>query len=201
MTCLHRIDSTRKAMHVVRLPVRERQQVLTKNSSAQEFSRLVFNSFVKNPVYFRGLAASCAAFMHALSLCTYFDAALTGQGRLEMGLKRGCPGPRASNQSAIVAIPCLKGAFSMSAVKFWAVFAVGVAAGASVALIYAPQSGIKTRRQLRRGLEDASDYVRNTADAISDCAEKYVKRGKDMAENVMDTASSAYGAARKVVPM
>lgn len=89
----------------------------------------------------------------------------------------------------------------MSAVKFWAVFAVGVAAGASVALIYAPQSGIKTRRQLRRGLEDASDYVRNTADAISDCAEKYVKRGKDMAENVMDTASSAYGAARKVVPM
>lgn len=89
----------------------------------------------------------------------------------------------------------------MSAVKFWAVFSVGVIAGATVSLIYAPQSGVKTRRQIRRGLEDASDYVRDTADAISDCAEKYVRRGKDLAENVRDSASTAYGAARKVVPM
>jgi gas vesicle protein len=89
----------------------------------------------------------------------------------------------------------------MSAVKYWAVFTIGVAAGAAVALIYAPQSGIKTRRQLRRGIEDASDYVRNTAETISDQAEKYVKRGKDIVENVRDTASTAYGAARKVVPI
>ena len=39
----------------------------------------------------------------------------------------------------------------MSAVKFWTVFAIGVAAGAAVGLTYAPQSGVKTRRQLRRG--------------------------------------------------
>lgn len=89
----------------------------------------------------------------------------------------------------------------MSAVKFWAVFTIGVAAGAAVALIYAPQSGVKTRRQLRRGIEDASDYVKNTAETISDQAEKYVKRGKDIVENVRDTASTAYGAARKVVPI
>jgi gas vesicle protein len=89
----------------------------------------------------------------------------------------------------------------MSAVKYWAVFTIGVAAGAAVALIYAPQSGVRTRRQLRRGLEDASDYVKNTAETISDQAEKYVKRGKDIVENVRDTASTAYGAARKVVPI
>jgi len=89
----------------------------------------------------------------------------------------------------------------MSAVKFWAVFTIGVAAGAAVALIYAPQSGVKTRRQLRRGIEDASDYVKNTAETISGQAEKYVKRGKDIVENVKDTASTAYGAARKVVPI
>jgi gas vesicle protein len=89
----------------------------------------------------------------------------------------------------------------MSAVKFWAVFTIGVAAGAAVALIYAPQSGIRTRRQLRRGIEDAGEYVKNTAETISDHAEKYVKRGKDIVENVRDTASTAYGAARKVVPI
>jgi gas vesicle protein len=89
----------------------------------------------------------------------------------------------------------------MSAVKFWAVFSIGVAAGAAVALICAPQSGVKTRRQLRRGLQDAGDYLKDAADTIGDQAEKYVKRGRDIAENVADTASSAYSAARKVVPI
>lgn len=89
----------------------------------------------------------------------------------------------------------------MSAVKFCTIFAAGAAVGAAIALIYAPQAGIRTRRQLRRGIEDASDYVRNAADTISGHAEKYVKRGRDIAENVRDTASTAYGAARKVVPI
>jgi gas vesicle protein len=102
---------------------------------------------------------------------------------------------------ALVAIPQWKGAFFMSALKVWVVFSIGVAAGAAVALLYAPQTGIKTRRQIRRGLEDAGDYVRDTADTISGHAERYVKRGRDIMENVADTASTAYGAARKVVPI
>jgi gas vesicle protein len=87
----------------------------------------------------------------------------------------------------------------MNALKFWAVFAVGVAAGAAVALIYAPQSGEKTRRQLRRGLEDAGDYLKDAADTLSDHAEKYVKRGKDIVDDVVDSASNAVSAAKKVV--
>jgi len=86
-----------------------------------------------------------------------------------------------------------------NALKFWAVFTVGVAAGAAVALIYAPQSGEKTRRQLRRGLEDAGDYLKDAADTIGDHAEKYVKRGKDIVEDVVDSASNAVNAAKKVV--
>ncbi|HTV04662.1 MAG TPA: YtxH domain-containing protein [Acidobacteriaceae bacterium] len=89
----------------------------------------------------------------------------------------------------------------ISALKLWAVFTIGVAAGAAVALIYAPQSGEKTRRQLRRGFEDAGEYLRDAADNISESAEKYVKRGKEIADNVVDTASNAYTAARKVVPI
>jgi gas vesicle protein len=87
----------------------------------------------------------------------------------------------------------------MNALKFWAVFAVGVTAGAAVALIYAPQSGEKTRRQLRRGLEDAGDYLKDAADTLSDHAEKYVKRGKDIVDDVVDSASNAVSAAKKVV--
>jgi gas vesicle protein len=87
----------------------------------------------------------------------------------------------------------------MNAVKFWAVFTVGVAAGAAVALIYAPQSGEKTRRQLRRGLEDAGDYLKDTAETFTDHAEKYVKRGKGIVEDVVDSATNAVSAAKKVV--
>lgn len=83
--------------------------------------------------------------------------------------------------------------------RFWVAFSIGVAAGATVALLYAPQTGVRTRRQLRRGFEDASDCVRNTAEAISGQTGKYMKRGMKMAGNVRDTATTAYGAARKVV--
>jgi gas vesicle protein len=87
----------------------------------------------------------------------------------------------------------------MNAVKFWAVFAVGVAAGAAVALIYAPQSGEKTRKQLRRGFEDAGDYIKDAAENLGDRAEKYVKRGKDAVGDVVDSASNVVNAAKKVV--
>lgn len=87
----------------------------------------------------------------------------------------------------------------MNVVKLWAVFAVGVAAGAAVALIYAPQSGEKTRKQLRRGIEDAGDYLKDAAEDLGDRAEKYVKRGKDVVGDVVDSASNVVSAAKKVV--
>jgi len=89
----------------------------------------------------------------------------------------------------------------MSAVKWWIAFSIGAAAGAAVALIYAPQSGARTRRQIRRGLEDAGDYIKETAETIGGHAEKYVKQGKNVVEIVADTATSAYGAARKAIPV
>lgn len=89
----------------------------------------------------------------------------------------------------------------MSAGKFWTIFSIGVAAGAAVALLYAPQSGLRTRRQVRRSLENASDYLKNASDSLSEQAGKYMKRGKYIAGNMRDTATSAYGAARKVVSM
>jgi gas vesicle protein len=87
----------------------------------------------------------------------------------------------------------------MSAGKFWTVFSIGLAAGAAVALFYAPQSGARTRRQVRRSMRQAGDYVKDTAEMVGGQAEKCVQRGKDMAGNVKDSAATAYSAARKVV--
>jgi gas vesicle protein len=88
----------------------------------------------------------------------------------------------------------------MNSLKFWAVFAVGVTAGAAVALIYAPQTGVKTRRQLRRGFEDAGEYVKDTASTIGDRAQTYVKRGRDVVDDVVDSAQNLASAAKKAVP-
>lgn len=76
----------------------------------------------------------------------------------------------------------------MDSVKVWAAFAIGVAAGAAVALLYAPQTGAKTRRQLRRSIDDAGDYIRDTAESLGGQAEKYVQRGKEVIADVVDTA-------------
>jgi len=83
--------------------------------------------------------------------------------------------------------------------KFWAAFAVGVAAGAALALIYAPQSGARTRKQIRRTFNDAGDYIRDTASTVQDAAGKYIKRGKDVMNDVADSAQNAATAAKRVV--
>lgn len=89
----------------------------------------------------------------------------------------------------------------MSTWKFWAAFGVGVAAGAALALIYAPQTGERTRRQLRRGFEDAGEYIRDTADTVSERATKYVKKGKEAVGDVVDSAQTVVTAAKRVVSL
>lgn len=88
----------------------------------------------------------------------------------------------------------------MSMGKFWAAFGVGVAAGAILALIYAPQTGERTRRQIRRKYEDASDYVRKSAGDVGDRAAKYYKKGREAVGDVVDSAQNLATAAKRVVP-
>ena len=81
----------------------------------------------------------------------------------------------------------------MSVVRYWAVFALGVAAGAAAALIYAPQTGEKTRKQLKRHLEDASDYIKDTTDDLSKHATRVYKTTIDRAGDVASRVSSVAG--------
>ena len=92
----------------------------------------------------------------------------------------------------------------MSAKNVWIAFGLGVSAGAAVALLYAPQPGIKTRRQLRRNfddgvdyLEDAAAYLKEQADYLSKEAQKAIKRTKGQVEGVVDKAAEAVSGAVK----
>lgn len=83
--------------------------------------------------------------------------------------------------------------------KFLTGFLIGAAAGAAIALMYAPQSGEKTRRQLRRGVEDCTGRIRDTAETVSDQATKCYKKTRDPVGDVVDSAQNVMTAAKRVV--
>lgn len=83
----------------------------------------------------------------------------------------------------------------MSAKNYWLAFGIGVSTGAAVALLYAPQSGVKTRKRLRKSVDnagdyllDAGDYLRAQADHFADEAQKAIKAAKNQVDSVVDKA-------------
>ncbi len=88
----------------------------------------------------------------------------------------------------------------------WIAFGIGAAAGAAVALLYAPQSGVKTRKQLRRGiadagerLEEAGDYLRGQAEKLAEEAQKLARRTKDQVEELAEATSGLVSGAVKTM--
>jgi gas vesicle protein len=94
----------------------------------------------------------------------------------------------------------------MSAKGIWIAFGLGVSAGAAVALLYAPQSGERTRRQLKKNinesvdsLEDAATYLKEQAESLSKEAQKMIKRTRGQMEDVVDKVTDAASGAVKSV--
>jgi gas vesicle protein len=92
----------------------------------------------------------------------------------------------------------------MCAKNYWLAFFIGASAGAAVALLYAPQSGARTRKQLRKGveeagdyLEDAGDYLKSQAERFATEAQKAVQRAKDQVDSAVDKASDVASGAIK----
>ena len=95
--------------------------------------------------------------------------------------------------------------------EFWIALGIGALAGGVAALLYAPQAGEKTRKQLKRGLEDAGDaleeagdYLKKQAEYLSREAQKLIDSGKDQFLmppwiRPADYVSTAQKAARKLV--
>lgn len=94
----------------------------------------------------------------------------------------------------------------MGAKSVWIAFGLGVSAGAAVALLYAPQSGQRTRRQLRKNLndgvdylEDAANYLKEQAEVLSKEAQKAIKRTKGQVNDLVDSATGVVSTAAKSV--
>jgi gas vesicle protein len=98
----------------------------------------------------------------------------------------------------------------MSAKNYWFAFGVGVTAGASIALLYAPQTGEKTRKQIRKGVGDAGDYLEEAGDYLKDQADRLSKEAykaiestkkqvEDAVEKAGDIAAGAVKSAKSLV--
>ncbi|MCU1322829.1 MAG: putative lipoprotein [Acidobacteriaceae bacterium] len=87
----------------------------------------------------------------------------------------------------------------MSAKNYWFAFGVGVTAGATIALLYAPQTGAKTRKQLRKGVEDAGDYLEEAGDYLKDQAERLSSEAQKAAKRARHQVDSAVDKAGDVV--
>lgn len=83
----------------------------------------------------------------------------------------------------------------MSAKGFWIAFGIGAAAGAAVALLYAPQSGDRTRKKLGKVYDGATDYLEDATDYLKDQAERVAKQSSKLYGKGVDSASDAYDSA------
>jgi gas vesicle protein len=75
---------------------------------------------------------------------------------------------------------------------------IGLGVGALSALLFAPQTGKQTRKQIRRKYEDALDAVEDWSDQAGDMWEKGVDYAKDARERGSEYVNRA---AEKVAPM
>jgi gas vesicle protein len=73
--------------------------------------------------------------------------------------------------------------------KTWTIFSIGVAAGAAVALAYAPRTGDKTRKQWKRKLDNAGDYLRDTADDFAKQANRVYSQADTIARKASKSAN------------
>ena len=88
----------------------------------------------------------------------------------------------------------------------WFALGIGGTIGAGIALLFAPQSGVKTRKQIGKGIDDASDYLEEAGDYLKGQAErlsvetqKAMKQTAAKASSLAGSAADLSGSAAKAV--
>lgn len=69
-------------------------------------------------------------------------------------------------------------------------FTAGAAAGAVASLLYAPQSGAKTRKMIRAKGKDGYKYVSKTSKKLTEQSEDIYHRGMEWAEDAKKSVSN-----------
>jgi len=88
----------------------------------------------------------------------------------------------------------------------WIAFGLGVAAGAAVALLYAPESGADMRNRLRGNIDDGVEslsetatYLKEQADTLSRQAQALLERTRGQVQGVIDATTGVVTSATKSV--
>ncbi len=71
----------------------------------------------------------------------------------------------------------------------WFAFGIGAALGGAVALLFAPQTGAKTRKELELALDDVADRASDYADDASDYLKEQAARLTAEAQRTVKVAS------------
>ena len=74
-------------------------------------------------------------------------------------------------------------------------FCAGAALGATIALLYAPQTGHETRKQIKGAARKGADRIAASGDQIAEMGRELVERGKQLA----DDASDMFERGRKLI--
>lgn len=75
-------------------------------------------------------------------------------------------------------------------------FLLGGVVGAALALLYAPEPGVDTRRRLKEGLEDAGDWAMDKYDDARDALENGTDKIKSIVKEKRGGIKSAYKAGK-----
>ena len=74
-------------------------------------------------------------------------------------------------------------------------FCAGAALGATIALLYAPQTGEHTRRKITRGARTGADKMAESGRQVADLGRELYEKGRQMA----DDANSMFERGRKLI--
>ena len=70
-------------------------------------------------------------------------------------------------------------------------FLIGIAVGAGIALLMAPQSGVETRQGIRRGARRAGTAARDLADNVGDAVTDRIQYARETVESRIEGARQA----------
>lgn len=68
---------------------------------------------------------------------------------------------------------------------------IGLALGTGIALLFAPQSGVETRRMIRRKAEEAKDSLADVVDEVASTVTDGIGRARDSVEDRIESARDA----------
>lgn len=74
---------------------------------------------------------------------------------------------------------------------------IGLGIGAAVGLLYAPQAGKQTRKELRRRYEDARDIFDDWKEDAKEVADEIMDRGSEFADEIRERITPLAKAVRK----